>query len=295
MNKKFVTLLSVAVLSTVASGVYADELTLGGSVASNGDNTGLVVSEQPTETQPSASVEHSSTELGKESDKEEAGDNTGVVVEPTTPSEQPKEDKPSAELGKDTDKNQGHDNTGVVVEPTTPTEQPKKDKPSAELGKDTDKNQEHDNTGVVVEPTTPTEQPKKDKLAADSEKAESPQVQEDKKKAEDNVGVKESDDPKPLNVTKEDIQEQPIETNTGYKVVSTNQGKVVVETSEGNYTEKDPYEVGAVKQKDATITLKDKEGQLKVLPNIGTASTIFTTIWGFVGLIATVIGKRKIN
>ena len=260
MNKKFVTLLSVAVLSTVASGVYADELTLGGSVASNGDNTGLVVSEQPTETQPSASVEHSSTELGKESDKEEAGDNTGVVVEPTTPSEQPKEDKPSAELGKDTDKNQ-----------------------------------EHDNTGVVVEPTTPTEQPKKDKLAADSEKVESPQVQEDKKKAEDNVGVKESDDPKPLNVTKEDIQEQPIETNTGYKVVSTNQGKVVVETSEGNYTEKEPYEVGAVKQKDATITLKDKEGQLKVLPNIGTASTIFTTIWGFVGLIATVIGKRKIN
>ena len=29
MNKKFVTLLSVAVLSTVASGVYADELSLG--------------------------------------------------------------------------------------------------------------------------------------------------------------------------------------------------------------------------------------------------------------------------
>ena len=225
MNKKFVTLLSVAVLSTVASGVYADELTLGGSVASNGDNSGLVVSEQPTETQPSASVEHSATELGKESDKEETGDHTGVVVEPTTPSEQPKEDKPSA----------------------------------------------------------------------DSEKVESPQVQEDKKKAEDNVGVKESDDPKPLNVTKEEIQEKPVETNTGHKVVSTNQGKVVVETSEGDYVEKEPYEVGAVKQKDGTIALKDKEGQLKVLPNTGTASTIFTTIWGLVGLVATVIGKRKFD
>ena len=225
MNKKFVTLLSVAVLSTVASGVYADELTLGGSVASNGDNSGLVVSEQPTETQPSASVEHSSTELGKESDRKEAGDHTGVVVEPTTPSEQPKEDKPSA----------------------------------------------------------------------DSEKVESPQVQEDKKKAEDNVGVKESDEPKPLNVTKEEIQEKPIETNTGHKVVSTNQGKVVIETDEGNYVEKEPYEVGAVKQKDGTIALKDKEGQLKVLPNTGTASTIFTTIWGIVGLIATIIGKRKFN
>ena len=223
MNKKFVTLLSVAVLSTVASGVYADELTLGGSVASNGDNSGLVVSEQPTETQPSSSVEHSATELGKESDKEETGDHTGVVVEPTTPTEKPKEDKQSS----------------------------------------------------------------------DSEKTESPQIQEDKKKAEENVGVKESDDPKPLNVTKEEIQEKPIETNTGHKIVSTNQGKVVVETSEGDYAEKEPYEVGAVKQKDGTIALKDKEGQLKVLPNTGTASTIFTTIWGFVGLIATVLGKRR--
>jgi hypothetical protein len=50
-----------------------------------------------------------------------------------------------------------------------------------------------------------------------------------------------------------------------------------------------------VKQSDGTIALKDKEGQLKVLPNTGSASTIFTTIWGFVGLIATVLGKRKFN
>ena len=265
MNKKFVTLLSVAVLSAVASGVYADELTLGGSVASNGDNTGLVVSEQPTETQPSASVEHSSTELGKESDKEEVGDNTGVVVEPTTPSEQPKEDKPSAELGKETGKNQEHDNTGVVVEPTTPSEKTKEEKSKEGT-------------------------PKEDKKPAVEE---APEIKEVKQKAEENVGVKEADVPKPLNVTKEEIQEKPIETNTGHKVVSTNQGKVVIETDEGNYVEKEPYEVGAVKQKDGTIALKDKEGQLKVLPNTGTASTIFTTIWGFVGLIATVLGKRR--
>ena len=267
MNKKFVTLLSVAVLSTVASGVYADELTLGGSVASNGDNTGLVVSEQPTETQPSASVEHSSTELGKESDKEEAGDTTGVVVEPTIPSEQPKEDKPSENLGKDSEKQQEKDNTGVVVEPKTPSEQPKEEKPKEEMPKEDKK--------PTVEDT--------------------PEVKEAKQKAEDNVGVKESDVPKPLNVTKEDIQEQPIETNAGHKVVSTNQGKVVVETSEGDYAEKEPYEIGAVKQSDGTIALKDKEGQLKVLPNTGTASTIFTTIWGFVGLIATVLGRCKLN
>ena len=267
MNKKFVTLLSVAVLSTVASGVYADELTLGGSVASNGDNSGLVVSEQPTETQPSVSTESPATELGKDSDKQQEKDNTGVVVEPTTSSEKPKED------------------------------QPKEEKTSENLGKDSEKQQEKDNTGVVVEPTTPSEKPKEETPKEDKKPAveDTLEIKEQKQKAEDNVGVKESDDPKPLNVTKEEIQEKPIETNTGHKVVSTNQGKVVVETSEGDYAEKEPYEVGAVKQKDGTIALKDKEGQLKVLPNTGTASTIFTTIWGFVGLIATVWGRRKLN
>ena len=229
MNKKIVTLACVTLLSGFVAGVNADELSLGGSVDSKEDTAGLVVAEQPKEENtavvPSVQTEGENLDLGDKSEKEPSQDNAGVVVEPTTPSEKPKEDQPKA----------------------------------------------------------------------DTQKEDDSKVQEDKKKAEGNVGVKESDDPKPLNVTKEDIQEQPIETNTGHKVVSTNQGKVVVETIEGDYTEKEPYEVGAVKQKDGTIALRDKEGQLKVLPNTGTASTIFTTIWGFVGLVATVIGKRKFN
>lgn len=269
MNKKFVTLLSVAVLSTVASGVYADELTLGGSVDSKQDTAGLVVAEQTKEEQPAVvpaiQTEGENLDLGNKKEKEPSQDNTGVVVEPTTPSEKPKED------------------------------QPKEDKPSENLGKDSEKQQEKDNTGVVVEPKIPSEKPKEETPKEDKKPTveDTPEVKEAKQKAEDNVGVKESDVPKPLNVTKEEIQEKPIETNTGHKVVSTNQGKVVIETDEGNYVEKEPYEVGAVKQKDGTIALKDKEGQLKVLPNTGTASTIFTTIWGFVGLIATVLGKRR--
>ena len=274
MNKKFVTLMSVAVLSAVASGVYADELSLGGSVDSKEDTAGLVVAEQPKEEKPAVvpagQTEGENLDLGGKTEKEPSQDNAGVVVEPTTPSEQPKEEKP------------------------------KEDKPSENLGKESEKEPSQDNTGVVVEPTTPSEKPKEDQPKegqpkADTQKEDDSKVQEDKKKAEDNVGVKESDDPKPLNVTKEDIQEQPIETNTGHKVVSTNQGKVVVETSEGDYAEKEPYEVGAVKQSDGTIALKDKEGQLKVLPNTGSASTIFASIWGFVGLVATVLGRRKLN
>ena len=278
MNKKFVTLMSVAVLSAVASGVYADEITLGGSVSSKEDTAGLVVAEQstaPEETKPSVTEESSSKELGKESEKEHDGDNGGLVVteQPTETTEtQPSvsEEKPSENLGKESEKEPSQDNTGVVVEPSNSSEKPKEEQPKEE-------------------------QPKEEQPKADTQKEADPKVQEDKKKAEDNVGVKESDDPKPLNVTKEDIQEQPIETNTGHKVVSTNQGKVVVETSEGDYAEKEPYEIGAVKQSDGTIVLKDKEGQLKVLPNTGSASTILTTIWGFVGLVATIIGKRKFN
>ncbi|WP_134989779.1 LPXTG cell wall anchor domain-containing protein, partial [Streptococcus oralis] len=169
------------------------------------------------------------------------------------------------------------------------------DKPSENLGKDSEKQQEKDNTGVVVEPTTPSEKSKEEQPKTELEKEDTPEVKEAKQKAEENVGVKETDEPKPLNVTKEEIKEQPIETNTGHTVVSTNQGKVVVETEEGDYQEKEPYEIGAVKQKDGTIALKDKEGQLKVLPNTGAASSIFTTIWGLIGLVATVWGRRKLN
>lgn len=274
MNKKIVTLLSVAVLSAVASGVSADEFSLGGSVATKEDNAGLVVSEQPKEDKPAettnVSNDNNSLDLGDKSEKEPSKDNTGVVVEPTTPSEQPKEDKPSETLGKDTEKEPSKDNTGLVV-----SEQPKVDQPKEDQSK--------------------KEQPKEDKPKADTQKEDDPKVKEDKKKAEDNVGVKESDIPKPLNVTKQDIQEKPIETNTGYTVVSTNQGKVVVEEAKGDYVEKEPYEIGAVKQSDGTIALKDKDGELKVLPNTGSVGTIFASIWGFVGLVATIIGKRKFN
>ena len=270
MNKKIVTLACVTLLSSFVAGVNADELSLGGSVASKEDNAGLVVAEQPKEEKPAVQNEGENLDLGDKTEKEPSQDNTGVVVEPTTPSEkpkevQPKEEKPSENLGKESEKEPSNDNTGVVVEPTTPSEKPKENQPKEE-------------------------QPK-----ADSQKEADPKIQEDKKKAEDNVGVKESDDPKPLNVTKEDIQEQPIETNTGHKVVSTNQGKVVVETSEGDYAEKEPYEIGAVKQSDGTIALKDKEGQLKVLPNTGSVGSIFVSILGVIGLVATIVGKRKLK
>ena len=128
MNKKMVTLACVTLLSSFVAGVNADELSLGGSVTPKEDTAGLVVAEQPKEEQPAVvpAVNTEAENLGKESEKEPSNDNTGVVVEPTTPSEKPKEEKPKEEkpsenLGKESEKEPSKDNTGVVVEPTTPS------------------------------------------------------------------------------------------------------------------------------------------------------------------------------
>lgn len=277
MNKKLVTLFSVVILSS-ATTTYADTLSLGGDSKVANDTTSIVATPS-TETKPTE--------------------------------EKPKEDKSSTVVIGGESENPIDDKTdGIVVTPTEkekPTEAPvetpaPKVNDNLDLGGDSDKQQDKDGKGIVVDSPTPSaetkpteEKPKEEQPKTEPEKEDTPEIKEQKQKAEENVGVKEKDTPQPLNVTKEEIKEQPIETNTGHTVVSTNQGKVVVETEEGDYQEKEPYEIGAVKQQDGTIALKDKEGQLKVLPNTGTASTIFTTIWGLIGLIATVIGKRKFD
>ena len=277
MNKKLVTLFSVAILSS-ATTTFADTLSLGGDSTVTNDTTSIVAT-PPTETKP----------------KEE----------------KPKEDKSSTVvIGGESEKPIDDKAGGIVV---TPTEKDKSSEAPAEtpapkvndnldLGGDSDKQQDKDGKGIVVDSPTPSaetkpteEKPKEEQSKTEPEKEDTPEIKEQKQKAEENVGVNEKDTPQPLNVTKEEIKEQPIETNTGHTVVSTNQGKVVVETEEGDFQEKEPYEIGAVKQQDGTIALKDKEGQLKVLPNTGTASTIFATIWGLIGFIATVLGRRKLN
>ena len=275
MNKKLVTLFSVVILGS-ATTTFADTLSLGGDSKVANDTTSIVAT-PPTET--------------KSTEEKPRGDKSSAVVIGGE-SEKPIDDKAG----------------GIVVTPTekekpaeAPAEKPApKVNDNLDLGGDSEKQQEKDNKGIVVDSPTPSDKPKEEKPKEEQpntepEKEDTPEIKEQKQKAEEIVGVKEQDTPQPLNVSKEEIKETPIETNTGHTVVSTNQGKVVVETSEGDYQEKEPYEVGAVKQKDGTIALKDKEGQLKVLPNTGTASTIFATIWGLIGLIATVLGRRKLN
>ena len=87
-----------------------------------------------------------------------------------------------------------------------------------------------------------------------------------------------------------DVTKAPVETNTGASIVSTQGGNVVL--SDGSVVA--PEEVGGTVNEDKTISVTDKEGKLKTLPNTGTAESILTTIGG---MLMTAVGyfyKKKL-
>ena len=87
-----------------------------------------------------------------------------------------------------------------------------------------------------------------------------------------------------------DVIKEPVETNTGASIVSTQNGNLVL--SNGSVVA--PEEVGGTVNEDKTISITDKEGKLKTLPNTGTAESILSTIGG---MLLTVVGyfyKKKL-
>ena len=87
-----------------------------------------------------------------------------------------------------------------------------------------------------------------------------------------------------------DVTKEPVETNTGASIVSTQGGNVVL--SDGSVVA--PEEVGGTVNEDKTISVTDKEGKLKTLPNTGTAESILSTIGG---MLMTAVGyfyKKKL-
>ena len=87
-----------------------------------------------------------------------------------------------------------------------------------------------------------------------------------------------------------DVTKAPVETNTGASIVSTQGGNVVL--SDGSVVA--PEEVGGTVNEDKTISVTDKEGKLKTLPNTGTAESILSAIGG---VLMTAVGyfyKKKL-
>ncbi len=87
-----------------------------------------------------------------------------------------------------------------------------------------------------------------------------------------------------------DVTKAPVETNTGASIVSTQGGNVVL--SDGSVVA--PEAVGGTVNEDKTISVTDKEGKLKTLPNTGTAESILSIIGG---VLMTAVGyfyKKKL-
>ena len=98
-------------------------------------------------------------------------------------------------------------------------------------------------------------------------------------------------------VTGQVVQEvspsSPVQTETGASIVSTQNGNVVL--SDGSVVA--PEAVGGTVNEDKTISVTDKDGKLKTLPNTGLKESILLTFAGF-GLLAIVVSfflKKRSN
>ena len=283
MNKKQV--LATLALSTIVLGqagfVSADELA---PIDSSAPTTEVVTPTAPstsTETEapavqptaPSASTETEAPAVQPTepsvtpvdptapSDKNNAGSLDGVPADKPAPSDKA-QDKDSAGsldgVPTPSDKPQDKDNAGSLDGVTT-------DKPAP-----SDKPQDRDNAGSLD--GVPAEKPKTTDEANEQGKTQ--------------IGTISTATGQVVH----DLIKDPVETNTGASIVSTQNGNLVL--SNGSVVA--PEEVGGTVNEDKTISVTDKEGKLKTLPNTGTAESILGTIGG---MLLTAVGyfyKKKL-
>ena len=251
MNKK--QLLATLALSTIALAqagfVSADEVTPIDSSAPTTEVVTPTVPSASTETEAPATqpTEPSVTPVDPTapSDKDNAGSLDGVPADKPAPS----------------DKAQDKDNAGSLDGVPTPSDKPQdKDNAGGLDGVPTDKPapsdkaQDKDNAGSLD--GVPDEQPKTTDQANQQGKSQ--------------IGTTSTSTGQVVH----DVTKEPVETNTGASIVSTQNGNVVL--SNGSIVA--PEEIGGTVNEDKTISVTDKEGKLKTLPNTGTAESILGTI-----------------
>ena len=189
------------------------------------------------------------------------------VVTPTTPSAsteteapatQPTEPVTPADPTTPSDKPQDKENAGSLDGVTT-------DKPAP-----SDKPQDKDNAGSLD--GVPDEQPKTTDQANQQGKSQ--------------IGTTSTSTGQVVH----DVTKEPVETNTGASIVSTQNGNVVL--SNGSVVA--PEEIGGTVNEDKTISVTDKEGKLKTLPNTGTAESILGTIGAMLLTAVSYVYKKKL-
>ena len=188
------------------------------------------------------------------------------VVTPTTPSASTETEAPAT---------QPTEPSVTPVDPTTPSVQDKDnagslDGVSTDKPATSDQPQDKDNAGSLD--GVPAEEPKTTDQANQQGKSQ--------------IGTTSSSTGQVVH----DVIKDPVETNTGAAIVSTQNGNVVL--SDGSVVA--PEEVGGTVNEDKTISVTDKDGKLKTLPNTGTAESILGAIGS---MLLTAVGyfyKKKL-
>ncbi|CYV37400.1 LPXTG cell wall anchor domain-containing protein [Streptococcus suis] len=231
-------------------------LVLSNSVVAFADETTPIDSSAPVEvTQPSTSTEPStevSTPVGPTQ-----------PVEPTTPTEEPIVPKEPT----------------VPVDPTLPsTEQPKEDAPT----------QPTEPSTIPETPTNPKEDPKQD--IPQPETPTPPKTAEEAaNKGESQIGTISTETKQPVDAVTPD---KPIVTDTGYTIISTDNSQPVIRYADGSTATVSAESIGAVVNKDKTISVKTAYGQTKTLPNTGEAQSLLALL-GSLLLSATWFIRKK--
>ena len=187
------------------------------------------------------------------------------VVTPTTPSASTETEAPAT---------QPAEPSVTPVDPTTPSVQDKDNAGSldgvpTDNPAPSDKPQDKDNAGSLD--GVPDEQPKTTDQANQQGKSQ--------------IGTTSTSTGQVVH----DVTKEPVETNTGASIVSTQNGNVVL--SNGSVVA--PEEIGATVNEDKTISVTDKEGKLKTLPNTGTAESILGTIGAMLLTAVSYVYKKK--
>jgi len=285
MNKKQV--LATLALSTIVLGqagfVSADELA---PIDSSAPTTEVVTPTAPrtsTETEaPAVQPTTPSATTETEAPTTQPTEPSVTPVDPTTPSVQDKDnagsldgvttDKPAP-----SDKPQDKDNAGSIDGVPTPSDKPQ------------DKDNAGSLDGVVTDKPAPSDKPQdKDNAGSlDGVPAEKPKTTDEaNEQGKSQIGTTSTATGQVVH----DVTKEPVETNTGASIVSTQGGNVVL--SDGSVVA--PEAVGGIVNEDKTISVTDKEGKLKTLPNTGTAESILGTIGG---MLLTAVGyfyKKKL-
>ena len=198
---------------------------------------------------------------------------TTEVVTPTAPSASTETEAPAV---------QPTEPSVTPVDPTTPSDKPQ--------GKDNAENLD----GVPNDkPATPDQSAPSDKPqgkdnaeSLDGVPAEKPKTTDEaNEQGKSQIGTTSTSTGQVVH----DVTKDPVETNTGASIVSTKGGNVVL--SDGSVVA--PEEVGGTVNEDKTISVTDKDGKLKTLPNTGTTESIMGAIGAMLLTAVSYVYKKK--